>query len=401
MIFDTKIDIISIETRLLGLELQSNFVSSNNLFTARPLVVVKIISEQGTGWGECSALPERIYSDETAQSCFDLISTDLANSLIGKSISPYEFVENNIQHGPMSVAGVEMALIDISLKAENIGLAEALGSESNQIQAGAVIGISESRSPIQLGMTACVQNSGITANNKNSGMTANNKNLGMTACVQNLAELGYSRIKLKIQPDFDLQQITDLTSEFPKITFDVDANASFLPEQFDQVSSLFNAGIKSVEQPFHISDIDCSKRLVKQLSSGQYLIADESAIDLNSVKKIVTNNTANAVAIKPAKFGGIQKSLEIYKYCLANDVAMVAGGMIESGLGRNSLTALATLPGFTLVGDVSPVGLWIKKQPWQDLDFDNGTIKRFDGPGIAKEPDIQLLDAQTKSIVQT
>ena len=43
----------------------------------------------------------------------------------------------------------------------------------------------------------------------------------------------------------------------------------------------------------------------------------------------------------------------IHDYCRARNVAVWCGGMLETGVGRASNLAMASLPGFVLPGDIS------------------------------------------------
>ena len=73
----------------------------------------------------------------------------------------------------------------------------------------------------------------------------------------------------------------------------------------------------------------------------------------------------------------------------------IIGGMLESGLGRHVLAALAPLPAFTLTGDLSPASRWLEDDPFQDISMRNGMIPAPTQPGIAGEPVANLLDRYT------
>ena len=66
--------------------------------------------------------------------------------------------------------------------------------------------------------------------------------------------------------------------------------------------------------------------------------------------------------------------------------------MLETGLGRRALAAVAGLPGFTLTGDLSPAARWLAADPWQDLTMTDGRITVPTTPGAAPEPDPYVLD---------
>jgi len=49
----------------------------------------------------------------------------------------------------------------------------------------------------------------------------------------------------------------------------------------------------------------------------------------------------------------LTEALAIHDLCMAQNVPVWCGGMLETGVGRASNLALASLPGFTLPGDIS------------------------------------------------
>ena len=59
------------------------------------------------------------------------------------------------------------------------------------------------------------------------------------------------------------------------------------------------------------------------------------------------------VNVKVGRFGGITAVHRVHEICVAQGVPMWCGGMLETGIGRASNLALASLPGFVLPGDIS------------------------------------------------
>ena len=59
------------------------------------------------------------------------------------------------------------------------------------------------------------------------------------------------------------------------------------------------------------------------------------------------------INIKIGRVGGYSQALAIHDLCHSRNVPVWCGGMLESGVGRAHNIALASLPGFTLPGDIS------------------------------------------------
>jgi O-succinylbenzoate synthase len=59
------------------------------------------------------------------------------------------------------------------------------------------------------------------------------------------------------------------------------------------------------------------------------------------------------INIKAGRVGGLSQAVAIHDLCRAQGVPVWCGGMLETGVGRASNLALASLPGFALPGDIS------------------------------------------------
>jgi o-succinylbenzoate synthase len=68
----------------------------------------------------------------------------------------------------------------------------------------------------------------------------------------------------------------------------------------------------------------------------------------------VTLGSGRIVNIKPGRVGGFASSIAIHDLLRGARVPVWCGGMLESGIGRAYNVALASLPNFTLPGDLSP-----------------------------------------------
>jgi O-succinylbenzoate synthase len=59
------------------------------------------------------------------------------------------------------------------------------------------------------------------------------------------------------------------------------------------------------------------------------------------------------INIKPARVAGFSQGIMIHDFSLAQNVPVWCCGMLETGVGRASNLAIASLPGFVLPGDIS------------------------------------------------
>lgn len=362
-----KIDYI--EVHLTELLLETAFNTASSQMKTRQLVFVKVSAGGTAGWGECSALNDIGYTNESASTCFKALSNVYAPWLVGRTLISSETFETltAIEAAPMAIAAVEMALLDRELKLKNISLAAHLNSSNTQVKAGAVVSVgSESEINEQ---------------------------------VETVIAAGFKRIKVKIRPEQDLSILKALTTQYPNIEWQTDANGSFKTQDFQTIANLSELAISVFEQPFSIDDTKSPQNLVEVLEKngcGQHLLADESVTKVADANTLITSRQATAVTIKPAKLGGLNQAMALYQQCQSEQIPMSAGGMAESGLGRHCLASFASLQGFKIVGDISPARRWLKQDPWTDLEMRDGEIAVPNKPGIAPQMNLELLEQFTK-----
>jgi len=104
------------------------------------------------------------------------------------------------------------------------------------------------------------------------------------------------------------------------------------------------------------------------------------------------------INIKPARVGGWTEARKIHDLCLDAGMPVWCGGMLETGIGRAGQLALASLPGFTLPGDISATERYYREdvaRPAFKLNSEDSTITVPHGPGLGVEIDSIRLSAVT------
>jgi O-succinylbenzoate synthase len=99
------------------------------------------------------------------------------------------------------------------------------------------------------------------------------------------------------------------------------------------------------------NDIYEHSKLQKELKTA--ICLDESVHSLADTCAGIELGSCRIINIKPGRVGGFYESKLIHDYCQKMDVPVWHGGMLESGIGRAGNVALASLPNFTLPGDIS------------------------------------------------
>ena len=82
----------------------------------------------------------------------------------------------------------------------------------------------------------------------------------------------------------------------------------------------------------------------------------------------------------------------MHDVCVARDVPVWCGGMLEIGIGRAANVALSALPGFTLPGDTSGSDRFFSMDITEPFVLDDGHLTVPTGPGIGVEPILDVLD---------
>lgn len=318
----------------------------------RQLVVVGIETTDGAiGWGECSALNAPTYTHEWAEDSFERLAAWADG---GDAPDAAEL--------PMTAAALEMATLDATLKAAGRSLASAIGAGATHVTAGATIGLGPVGPSVEQ--------------------------------ARSLVDLGYRKLKVKIDPS----QVDDvahaLSHELSDVEIHVDANGSLDESHLMALLGLAYHGVTAIEQPFAVDRPDLAAELM--LGTDAIVIADEGAPSQRDVEELLAASAVRAVAIKPPRLGGIAAAVELVEWCRRSTVGASIGGLLECGLGRHALAAVAGLDGFTVTGDLSPAGQWLAVDPWPDLTMVDGSIVVPEGPGVAPPPDLQLLDRLTQ-----
>ncbi len=346
----------TIEIRLIELPLADRLAAAHDREpeSIRRLVIIEVVDESGrSGFGECSALNRLGYTNEDARGSF------------GELVQRQGTVPAGF---PMAFAAVEMAALDLELKADGRSLVSWLSAQSgaegptaDRVPAGPVLPLATVQETVEAARAFRGQ--------------------------------GVRRLKLKVRPGHLVEPVTAVRQALVDIELHVDGNGSFGPDDADQLLRLDDLGVAAIEQPFAADDRVSAVALTSR--SKALIVADEAATDLAMVRDLVGMGACDAISIKPPRLGGLRAAIELHDWCAANGVPATAGGMLESGLGRHALAAVAALPGFTVPGDVTPARRWLAADPFADLEQASGQVVVPTGPGVAPHPDRELLDRHT------
>ncbi len=337
----------------VNMPLREVFVTSSERIDMRACILVEVFGDGVTGYGECVAGIDPGYSYETVQTAWHVLKDFLAPALLYREISLSEFdaCMHFVRGHAMAKAGLEMALWDWQGKAQNLSLRKMLGGEREQVPVGVSVGIQSS--PAEL----------------------------LKRIEVYLAQ-GYRRVKFKIKPGRELAETRAVRQAYPDLLLQVDANSAYTLETAESLMALDDYNLLLIEQPLDEDDLWDHRTLQARLRTS--ICLDESILSARHARQALEMGACRIINIKAGRVGGLGVGKAIHDVCLARKAPVWCGGMLETGVGRAANLALASLPGFTLPGDISATTRYytedITEQQFS-LNTDS-TIDVPDAPGL-------------------
>ncbi|HVF53924.1 MAG TPA: o-succinylbenzoate synthase [Actinomycetota bacterium] len=357
-----------VELRRVALPLVHPFRTSFGVQTERDVLLVRVTTPDAEGWGECVAGAEPLYSSEYTDAAEHVIRHHMVPRLfqageIGASdVAP---ALRAIKGHPMAKAALEMAILDAELRARGESFAQHLGAVRAAVPSGVSVGIMDSIPEL-------------------------------LDAVAGYIDEGYVRIKLKIEPGWDVEPVRAVRERFgSELLLQVDANTAYTLADAAHLTQLDVFELLLIEQPLDEDDVAGHAELALKIRTPVCL--DESITSSRAAADAIARGACRIVNIKPGRVGGYLEARAIHDVCAAHQIPVWCGGMLETGLGRAANLALAALPNFVLPGDVSASGRWFETDITPPFTLESGHIRVPDGPGLGVLPIPEILDAVTTS----
>jgi O-succinylbenzoate synthase len=349
----------------LAMPLVRPFQTSFGTQTERDVLLVHVVASDGAeGWGECVAGAEPVYSSEYVSGCEHVIEHYLAPALLAAPDVTAEKLDallHFVVGHRMAKAAVEAAVLDAQLRASGVSFGRYLGAVRDEVDCGVSVGIAPSIDELL---------------DEVSGYMAE----------------GYRRIKLKIKPGWDIEPVGAVRELLgPDALLQVDANTAYTVDDIDHLRELDPFGLLLIEQPFVEDDIAAHALLAAAIDTPVCL--DESITSVAVARDAINRDATSIVNVKPGRVGGYLESVRIHDVCVARDVPVWCGGMLETGLGRAANVALAALPGFTLPGDTSASRRYYAEDLTEPFELVDGRLRVPAGPGTGVTVRSELVAA--------
>ena len=357
--------------REIRLSLKEPFRISSGTMRERRIALLELTERAGaTAWSECVAFQLPIYSPETIDTAWIAIREWLAPRILGRELTGPEeihaLLEQDIRGHHMAKAALEMGVWGLTATARGISLANLVGGTRDRVPTGISLGIQADPAALVTRAEAAVA-------------------------------AGYRKIKVKIRPGQDVDYVRAVRQALGKsIGLMADANSAYTLAAADHLAQLDAFGLIMLEQPLGDEDLVRHAELQRRLATP--ICLDESITSVERAEDMIQLGSGRIVNIKPGRVGGFSPARMIHDVCAAAAIPVWCGGMLESGIGRAYNVALASLPNFSLPGDLSPSARYWHRDivtPEWTMD-ENGMVRvPFDTAGLGVAVDMDLVDSLT------
>ncbi|MCC6500214.1 MAG: o-succinylbenzoate synthase [Anaerolineales bacterium] len=316
-------NLTSLTLHHLSMPLVAPFETSFGRETVRECILIELNAEGVAGYGECVASREPGYNYETTGTAWHILKDFIAPLILGQDIkdaADFQTRVERIRGQHLAKAGVEMALWDLFGKRDGKSLKEMFGGTRDRVEVGVSIGIQASAETL-------------------------------VRTVASYLSQGYRRVKIKIKPGREVDETLAVRNAYPDLRLQVDANSAYTLESAQVLKKIDDLNLLLIEQPLFEDDIWDHRLLQAEFKTP--ICLDESVVSPRHARYALEMKACKIINIKPARVGGLSQAIAIHDYCRARNVPVWCGGMLETGIGRASNLALASLPGFILPGDIS------------------------------------------------
>lgn len=346
-------NISKIELFVIQMPLKSPFITHLGKVTDRQGIIVKVTNKDGQcGYGEGVAFSSPWYTEETVKTSLHIL-TDFLIPILQKY--PIAHPEDTaglfrlIRRNHMAKAALETALWDLYAKSQSMPLAKLIGGTRSRVASGVVVATDSTQKALEQ--------------------------------IDAYIKAGYQRVKVKIHPQQDYEFLAEIRRHYPELPMMADANSAYTLKDVDRLRALDELNLMMIEQPLAHDDLIEHAILQKQINTP--ICLDESIVSFDDARKAIEIGSCGIINIKMGRVGGLYEAKRIHDFCYEKGIPVWCGGMIEFGISRAHNIALASLPGFTIPGDISGSNrFWEEDIISPEVIVDNGYVAIPDSPGI-------------------
>lgn len=333
--------------------LKNPFVTHLGAVKVREGIIIKITNSEGvSGFGEGVAFSTPWYTEETIKTSLHMLTDFLIPLIKNNPIDhPAQASQlfSSLRRNYMAKAALETALWDLYAKSHSQPLSKILEGTRSNIAAGVVVATDSTTKALRQ--------------------------------IDEYLKEGYQRIKVKISPTLDYTFLAEIRRSYPDLPIMADANSAYTLQDIDRIKALDDFNLLMIEQPLAYDDIIEHALLQKEIKTP--ICLDESINSYEDARKAIEFGSCKVINIKVGRVGGLHEAKRIHDYCFEKGIPVWCGGMIEFGISRAHNIALASLPGFSIPGDISSSNrFWEEDIITPEVNVQNGSVAVPTGSGI-------------------
>jgi O-succinylbenzoate synthase len=313
----------AIHMREVNMPLAHPFETSFGVTTTRRILLVEIVCEGISAWGECVAGEHPYFSDEMVDTAWHITETELAPRLLAadvKSGSDCPALFEQVRGHRMAKAALENAVWELDAMRQGVGLSKLLGGTREKIPCGVSIGIQPTPAKLM-------------------------------EKIETEVAAGYQRIKLKCKSGWDEAIFSEARERWPDILMSCDANSAYRLADADRIATWDRFNLLMIEQPLWYDDFYFHAELQRRIRTA--ICLDECIRNRRDAQAALELGSGRIINIKVGRVGGFTEAIAVHDVAAKFGVPVWCGGMLETGIGRAHNIALSSLPNFSLPGDVS------------------------------------------------
>jgi len=361
--------IVKAELREIHLTLKERFEISTGGWDLRRILLLRMETEEAEAWSECVAAEAPNYSYETPETAWHILTEYALPGVLGAEwedpadvLAPVSWIRGH----PMALATVEMGAWALDAARLGLSLRDRLGGSRDRVPVGVSVGLQGTDDDL-------------------------------LRQVESRLEEGYRKIKLKIKPGRDVEMLRKVRDRFPEASLMADANSSYTLAHVPRLREMDALGLMMIEQPLAYDDLREHALLQTELETP--ICLDESVTSPGSARLALELGSGRIINVKPGRVGGFGSSRAIHDLCLPQGIPVWCGGMLEAGVGRAYNLALASLPGFTLPGDISESRRYWKEDIVEpEFVMQDGLMPVPSGVGVGVEVRTDRVEALTRAL---
>lgn len=330
------------------------FRISSGSVSEKESIVIRVQSRKFEGFGEASPMGGTFYSPETPDTTWQALVEDIVPRLLklrNVRLQDLDRILAQTPGEPFAKAGLEGACWDLVANRDQMPLYELLGGSKRPLPSGVALGIYPSIETL-------------------------------LERVEQFVAQGYQRVKIKIEPGWDVEPVRAIRRAFDRLPLMVDANAAYSLSQAQVFEELDQCNLMMIEQPLAKDALAEHAELQRRIRTP--ICLDESAESIAALEEIIRLGSARILNIKVQRAGGLMTARKMHDRCRQARLPCWLGTMPELGIASAQGLHLATLDNFTYPTDVEASSRWfvddlvdppIKVDP-------HGLIHIPDGPGM-------------------